>query len=330
MNIAKDVEFHLKEHLNGALFSIEKPKVSSRGKVRDMFETADTIYMINTDRISAFDHVLGTIPLKGAMLCEQSQFWFKFSEDIVANHLIDRPDPQIMVVKKAQPFLVEVIVRGYLAGSLMREHPLTRGQAYGLKLDPSLKNYARFDSPIITPTTKAELGQHDQPISAQEIIASNLVSRDHWHAIVEIARELFMKASVKARENGLLLVDTKYEFGLIDQKVHLIDEVHTCDSSRFFIEQDYLTNWPLEKAPIMLDKEYLRQHLLASGVDPNTTDLSGIKLDDDLRMEIAKRYFVLTEKITGRDFVPPRESSHTRVHQILADLMLTQGLKTND
>lgn len=321
MNVAKDIELRIKEHLSGALFSIEKPKIHWRGKVRDMIEVADAIYMVNTDRISAFDHVLGTIPLKGAMLCEQSQFWFDFSKGLVPNHVIDRPDPQIMVVKKATPFLVEVIVRGYLAGSLMREPSAQRGHAYGLKLDPAIKNYAAFEHPIITPTTKAAQGSHDQPISAQDVVARHLVSREHWAAIADIAIELFKAASKKARENGLLLVDTKYEFGLIDGKVHLIDEVHTSDSSRFFIEHDYNEKFAKGISPLMLDKEYLRQHLMSIGVDPHATNLSSLKLDDTLRMEVAKRYYVLTEKITGRAFVPPSQPAHERVHQKLATLI---------
>jgi phosphoribosylaminoimidazole-succinocarboxamide synthase len=321
MIVSKDIELRLKEHLHGALFSIETPRPSFRGKVRDMFHSADTIIMVNTDRISAFDHVLGTIPLKGAMLCEQSQFWFDFSKDIVDNHVIDRPDPQIMVVKKAEPILVEVIVRGYLAGSLMREPASRRGQAYGLVLDPTLKNYGQFEEPIITPTTKAQSGEHDLPISADAIIKKNLASKIQWQEISTIARKLFFAASIKAREQGLLLVDTKYEFGLIGGKIHLIDEVHTSDSSRFFIASDYEEKFKTKDAPIMLDKEYLRQNLLQRGFDPFSGDITTLTLDDELRMEVAKRYLVLTEKITGQSFKFPEDFAHRRVHQHLAKLI---------
>ncbi len=165
MTTEKEIEKAVKGHLNNALFSIENPKVSRRGKVRDIIERGDLLYMINTDRVSAFDQVLGTIPLKGALLCEQTEIWFNFSKDICQNHLVDRPDPQILVCKKALALPIEVIVRGFLAGSLMREKPEVRGHSYGIRLSPNLQNYEPFERPIITPTTKAEQGAHDEPIS---------------------------------------------------------------------------------------------------------------------------------------------------------------------
>jgi phosphoribosylaminoimidazole-succinocarboxamide synthase len=318
MATAARIEHAIKQHMSSTLFSVEKPTPHQRGKVRDMFFVGDHVYMVNTDRISAFDQVLGTIPLKGALLCEQAEYWFKLTKDICPNHLLDRPDPQIMVCKKAQPFMVEVIVRGFLAGSLMRENPLTRGAAYGVTLDPLLKNYQKLNTPIITPTTKAELGAHDQPISAQEIIARGLSSPSAWLAIVEYATTLFSACSKSALEHGLLLVDTKYEFGLIDGKVHLIDEVHTSDSSRFFITSDYDQKMAQGETPLMLDKEYLRQHLMSQGMVSSLTD---IRLDDQIRAEVAGRYFALTEKITNQPFNPPDLGAHERVHQQLARLI---------
>lgn len=321
MTTQHKIEQAIMGHLNSALFSIERPTPHMRGKVRDMFDDGQTIYMINTDRVSAFDQVLGTIPLKGALLCEQAEYWFNFSKHICPNHLLDRPDPQIMVCKKANTFPVEVIVRGFLAGSLMREDKFTRGSAYGLSLDPNLTSYAQFEEPIITPTTKAKSGEHDEPISAKDIVAHHLVDQTRWQEIESYALALFTECAQKARRNGLLLVDTKYEFGLIDGQVHLIDEVHTSDSSRFFIESDYREKVPKGQAPTMLDKEYLRQHLLAIGIDPKHSSLAGMQLGDELRIEVAKRYFSLTEKITGQTFLPPSMGAQLRVHAKVAELI---------
>ncbi len=311
------IDHFVQHHLHEGLLSCEHWRVTSRGKVRDLIADGDVIFMINTDRISAFDQVLGTVPLKGAMLAEQSTFWFNASRHIVPNHLIDRPDPQILVVKKAQPLLIEVVVRGYLAGSLLREDPRTRGRAYGLKLDSSLAAYQRLPEPIVTPSTKAPVGEHDESISPAEIIARGLATKQQWAAITEIATALFCDATKVAAQKGLLLVDTKYEFGLIDNALHLIDEVHTSDSSRFFLADDYEQKFAQNLAPTMLDKEFLRQHLLASG----TTAAANIKLSDTLRAEVARRYFTLTEAITGEDFTPPSLGAHTRVHDYLAGAM---------
>ncbi|HXW53130.1 MAG TPA: phosphoribosylaminoimidazolesuccinocarboxamide synthase [Myxococcota bacterium] len=320
MTTVQEIEKAVKGHWQSALFSIENSKVSRRGKVRDIIERGDVLYLINTDRVSAFDHVLGTIPLKGALLCEQAEFWFNFSRGICLNHLVDRPDPQILVCKKAQALPIEVIVRGYLAGSLMREKPEVRGHSYGLKLDPNLKNYQALETPIITPTTKAPQGAHDEPISRAEIIGRNLVQEHHWQEIEDIALALFNSCANQARKSGLLLVDTKYEFGLINDKIHLIDEVHTSDSSRFFMEADYQEKFPINATPTMLDKEYLRQRLIENGVNPNTSDALDITLDEELRIEVAKRYFMLTEKITGRTFNAPSLGAKTRVHEAILRL----------
>lgn len=321
MTKQKNIELAIKGHFNDALFSVEKPIPTRRGKVRDIFERGETMYLVNTDRVSAFDQVLGTIPLKGALLCEQTAYWFRFVENICPNHFIDRPDPQIMVCQKARPFHIEMIVRGYLAGSLMRENAKTRGHAYGLSLDPSQKNYAPFEEPIITPTTKAAVGQHDEPISPQQAIGNNLVTKAQWEQITSYSIQLFESCSAHARSHGLLLVDTKYEFGIINSKVHLIDEVHTSDSSRFFIESDYVEKFARNETPTMLDKEFLRQHLLARGVTPQDENLHELTLDDTIRSEVANRYYQLTEKITGVDFVPPSEGATPRVHQRLAQLI---------
>lgn len=316
MTPTQEIEQAIKHHLSTALFNVEHPKPDMRGKVRDIFFKGDLLYMVNTDRISAFDQILGSVPLKGALLCEQSEYWFKEIGAICPHHLVDRPDPQIMVCKKAQPFLVEVIVRGYLAGSLMRENPHSRGSAYGLRLDPDLKSYQQLPTPIITPTTKADYGKHDMPISAQEVVAKNLANFDQWQTIEQYALGLFTACSKKALLHGLLLVDTKYEFGLINGKIHLIDEVHTSDSSRFFMKDDYEEKFRQGNDPLMLDK-FLRQKLLKEGYSAERT----ISLNDEMRLEVAKRYFMLTEKITGQTFATPAQGAITRVHEALERLV---------
>ncbi len=316
-----EIERFVEEHQQGALFSVERGDVQLRGKVRDIIPRGETLIMVNTDRVSAFDRVFGTIPLKGALLAEQACFWFELLQDIVPHHVVDRPDPQIMVVKKAEPFLVEVVVRGYLAGSLMREHPHTRGHAYGLRLDPSLKNYQRLEEPIITPSTKAEHGLHDEPISPNAIVANGLVSKNYWHAIEEIAKAIFRCASEHALKSGLLLVDTKYEFGLIDGVIHLIDEVHTADSSRFFLMDDYSDKISFGQTPTMLDKEFLRQYLITQGENPSSLAANHLILSDTIRQEVAVRYFQLTECMMAKNFSPPQELAHNRVHQALARLI---------
>lgn len=310
----QDVRKLLLAHLERTLFAIEKPRPSFRGKVRDIFLAKGTLYMVNTDRISAFDRILGTIPQKGAMLCEQTDYWFSTTKDICPNHVIERIDPQIMVCKKAEPFKIELVVRGYLAGSLMREDPKTRGVRYGLSLDPSLKNYQRLTQPIITPTTKAPSGEHDEPISPAEIVSKNLASTQAWQAMCEYALALFELGSKKAYEQGLLLIDTKYEFGLIEGKIHVIDEMHTSDSSRFFLADDYAQKYANNQVPVMLDKEFLRQHLISKGLNHS----SDIILDDDIRLEVACRYFKLTEQITGHSFQLPPLGANTRVASVLA------------
>jgi phosphoribosylaminoimidazole-succinocarboxamide synthase len=311
----------LSSHLANALFSVDLPVPKRRGKVRDLYEFSEELWMVVTDRVSAFDQVLGTIPLKGALLAEQTCFWFEKTSSIIKNHLLHRPDPQILICQKSQPIMVEVVVRGFLAGSLMRENPLTRGSAYGLSLDPDLRPYQKFATPIITPTTKAEHGQHDMPISSEQIISANLLEQKHWHQVLEVALALFNEGNRICEENGFYLVDTKYEFGLLQDQLILIDEIHTADSSRFFAIDDYHQCMAQGHEPNMLDKEFLRKKLMEDGFDPNFSNLTNLTLDDDLRLEVGCRYFELTERLLGKNFSPPLECSNGRVPKKLMALI---------
>lgn len=321
MTAINERQIFIKGHLKNALFSLENQKNSYQGKVRELYEKKDTLVMVTTDRVSAFDQVLGSIPLKGALLCEQAHFWLNSTKDICDNHLLDRPDPQIFVIKKAQPIKIEMIIRGFLAGSLMRQTPQTRGQEYGLSLSPHLKNYQEFSAPIITPTTKADEGEHDMPVSLKQIVQMNLINQKGLDELCDKALALFSFGSKLAKERGLYLVDTKYEFGYLDGKIILIDEIHTTDSSRYFSIDDYQQKMNLNQAPQMLDKEFLRQYLLNEFGEKAKEKLENFSLSDEIRIELADKYFALTEMLLKQDFIPPQEGAKTRVPRILEALL---------
>ncbi len=279
-----------------------QPAPARHGKVREIYQRGDELLLVTTDRVSAYDVVLGTIPYKGALLTEQAVFWLELAKDVVPTHLVERPDPQVMRVKKATPFAFELVVRGYLAGSLLREPPETRGSAYGLRVDASVPAHGRFEAPLVTPTTKEQVGQHDQPCSPAALVARGVVTQAQLDEVVERSLALYRLGSERARERGLILVDTKYEFGLVDGRVTLIDEVHTADSSRYWIAASYDERMARAETPEMLDKERLRRWLreergyLGEGPPP--------ALSDDVRVDLAAHYWSLTERVMGRDFTP--------------------------
>jgi phosphoribosylaminoimidazole-succinocarboxamide synthase len=273
-----------------------------RGKVRDVFAVGgDELLLVATDRVSAFDVVLGTIPLKGQLLTEQSAFWLQKASSVARTHLVERVDAAVLRCRRAQAFPVELVVRGYLAGSLMREPAETRGSAYGLKVDPAIAPYAPFPTPIITPTTKEAVGVHDQPCSLEDLVGAGRIERRHVDRVVEIARALFALGAAHADAHGLILVDTKYELGLIDGEVCVIDEVHTADSSRFWVKATWAERVARGEAPEMLDKENLRRWLLARGFSGNGAPPP---LDDGIRVDLGASYWTLTERVLGQRFVP--------------------------
>lgn len=306
MDMVKEVN----KHLGGALQGVDAPRPDYRGKVRDVYHKGNELFIVATDRVSAFDVILGTIPLKGTLLTEQSTMWLERAADIIDTHLIERVDPQIMRCRRAETLPIEIIIRGYLAGSLMREDPATRGSSYGLKLPTDLKPHQKLEAPIVTPTTKAEQGEHDEPISLSEIVSSGLVTQANLDRAVEASVALFNAGSTFAEENGLILVDTKYEFGLIDGKVVLIDEIHTADSSRFWVKEDYPNAIKEERSPLMLDKERLRSWLISQGFQGEGTPPA---LPDDVRVDLAVHYWKLTEQVLGQPFTPPIEPPSDRV-----------------
>lgn len=264
-----------------------------RGKVRDIYElpARDALLFVTSDRISAFDRVLGTVPFKGELLTDLAARWFERTRDVCRNHVLDRPDPQALVVRRLQPVPVEVVVRGFITGSLWRDYEGGNRTAYGLNLPDGLQRDQAFDTPIITPTTKEEVGTHDQPISEAEILARGLVDRRTWAEVTERALALFAAGQQWARSRGLELVDTKYEFGLDAQGgVWVMDEIHTPDSSRY---------WRRTPDGLRaLDKEFLRQWLIEHGWKG---DGPAPQIPDETLVALAERYIELATLVEGQE-----------------------------
>lgn len=281
-----------------------------RGKVRDVYDLSDRLLLITTDRISAFDVVLGTIPCKGQVLNTIAAHWFEQTRDVVPNHVLAVPDPCAMVVKKLKPLPIEIVVRRYITGSLWRTYQEGAREIYGLRLPDGLKQDQRFPMPILTPTTKAEIGQHDQPVSSTDLIASGVVSQQQWTEVEHAAFALFQRGEDRARQQELILVDTKYEFGFEGDRLTLIDEVHTPDSSRYWelagYEKAFLAGQPQQ----MLDKENIRQWLLARGFSGTG---KAPKLTDEIRVKLARVYLKLQERLTGQPPILPTGDAHHRL-----------------
>jgi phosphoribosylaminoimidazole-succinocarboxamide synthase len=267
-----------------------------RGKVRDIYDLNDRLLIVTTDRLSAFDVVLGTIPCKGQVLNTIAAFWFNKTADLILNHMISVPDPCAMVVKKLLPLPVEVVVRRFITGSLWREYEQGHEEAYGIRFKKGLRKDERFSEPILTPTTKAEVGKHDAPVSPEQLVQSGSVSADIWQQIEIAARVLFAYGEDEAARRGLLLVDTKYEFGLDGEKLVLMDEVHTPDSSRYWESQNYHAHFSKGEPQEMLDKENIRQWLLERGFSGDGTPPP---LNDEIRVNLSRTYLGLQKRLTG-------------------------------
>ena len=274
-------------------------KVTS-GKVRDIVDLGDTLLISTSDRVSAFDRVLSTIPCKGEVLNKLALYWFSETGDIVENHIIEQVTPRSVAVRKCEVLPVEVVVRGYLTGSAWRDYSAGRPVS-GIELPAGMKMDQAFDTPLITPSTKAEQGLHDEPISADEIVAQGLVEEDLWRQVETAARALFRRGSEICAERGLILVDTKYEFGLLDGRLRLVDEIHTPDSSRYWFSDTYRACFEAGGAQRKLDKEYLRQWLIGQGF---MGDGEAPEIPDEVRLETAVRYVEAFERITATPFAP--------------------------
>ena len=292
----------IRAQLNLTLEKFEYSSIGKhyKGKVRDNFYDDDKIIMVTSDRVSAFDHVLGTIPFKGQILTEIANFWFEKTKHIAPNHIIDSPDPQVLIAKKAKTLPVEVIVRNYITGSLWREYSSGINGQYGFMLSKGLKKDQKFDEVILTPSTKAEYGLHDEPISRDEII-KDLVDENIYKKAEEYALQLFDEGKKWADQQGLILVDTKYEFGLVDEELIVIDEIHTPDSSRFWVKSEYEERFNKGESQKMLDKENIRQWLIDQGFSGEGTPP---KLSDEIRISLAEHYIELYKTLLGKEFIP--------------------------
>jgi phosphoribosylaminoimidazole-succinocarboxamide synthase len=272
-----------------------------KGKVRDAYDLGDKLVLVTTDRQSAFDRVLACVPFKGQVLNQVSAFWFEATRDIVANQILGVPDPNVTVAKKCRPFPVEFVVRGYLTGTTdtsawMLYSRGTRDVCGNILPEGMVKNQT-LPKPILTPTTKSD--EHDRPLSAQEIVKEGLIEEAIWNKLEAIVFGLFQRGAEIAARNGLILVDTKYEFGLDENgEVILIDEVHTPDSSRYWLALSYEERIAKGLEPENIDKEFLRLWF-KDHCDPyHDKDLP--KAPDDLVVELSSRYILLYEMITGK------------------------------
>ena len=271
--------------------------------------------MVASDRISAFDHILPKgIPFKGQVLNQVATMFLDATSDIVPNWLIATPDPNVAVGHACDPIRVEMVIRGYLAGHSAREYKKGKKVLCGVDLPEGMKENDKFPEPIITPATKAEEG-HDEDISREEILSQGIVEEEIYIQLEKITRKLFERGTQMAAERGLILVDTKYEFGLLDGKVVLIDEIHTPDSSRYFYADGYEERQAKGLAQRQLSKEFVRQWLIENGFQ----GLEGQEMPnmpDSFVQTISERYIELYEKITGKEFV---ESDTTNIQKRIED-----------
>ncbi len=274
-----------------------------KGKVRDNYIKGDTRIIIATDRLSAFDRVITTIPFKGQMLNQVSSFWFEKTKNLVKNHIIEIPDPNVAVVHQCEMIPVEMIVRAYITGTAWRSY--TKGEmTSGIVLPSGLKKNQKLDDVILTPSTKAESG-HDIYISRDIILEDKIVDKDIYLQMEEASVKLFKFGQDYCNKNGLILVDTKYEFGLKDGELLLIDEIHTQDSSRFWMLESYEKRFENDEEPEILDKEVFRGWLMETypNIFPNIKPDQDIPpISSEIKIELAKRYMKSYQKITGLEF----------------------------
>ena len=298
----------LRRALPNALDGVDLPFLGpkTQGKVRDIYHQGDQLVLVTTDRLSAFDRILGLVPYKGHVLNQLADFWFEQTHEIVPNHLLDLPDPNVAVVRACTPLPVEVVVRGYISGvtqtALWYRYSQGERNIYGIDFPDGLHKNDPLPTPVITPTTKARDGGHDERITSAEIVESGLVDAKLWEQVCEAAIAIFQRGQAIAQRGGLILVDTKYEFGVDEEgKLTLIDEVHTPDSSRFWIADSYASRHSDGEEPENFDKEFIRLYYVAQGY---RGDGEPFPLPDELALQAAERYITTYEMLTGRAFVP--------------------------
>ncbi|MBK8139060.1 MAG: phosphoribosylaminoimidazolesuccinocarboxamide synthase [Chloroflexi bacterium] len=287
----------------------------TRGKVRDTYTRGGLRGLVTTDRISAFDRVLGLIPYKGQVLNQLSLWWFEQTRDVVNNHVVAAPDPNVTIAREAQTLPVEVVVRGYLTGvtstSMWTMYQAGERAPYGVPLPDGMHKNDVLPQPVITPTTKAAEGGHDQPLTRAEIV-NGILPEALWSEVEAAALAIFARGQEVARRGGLILVDTKYEFGLIDGRLTLIDEIHTPDSSRYWIADTVTPG----VEPENLDKEFLRKWFAAQGYRGDGTPPT---MPPDFIAQVASRYIDAYERLTGRPFTPAETPAAARIEKALGD-----------
>jgi phosphoribosylaminoimidazole-succinocarboxamide synthase len=316
----KEALTHCITTTHSGLHNIEPPY---RGKVRDVYTlNEDTLGIVVTDRISAFDHIMKqAIPFKGQILNRLAEFSFGKVSDIVESHIIDVPHPNITIAKKCEPIPIEVVIRGYLTGHAWRVYRSGAREICGVRMPDGMIEHQKFPEPILTPATKAVEG-HDEDISEKEILSQQIVQEELWNEIRSTAFKLFERGTEVAAKQGLILVDTKYEFGLYNGKLTLIDEVHTSDSSRYFYADGYEERQAKREPQRQLSKEFLREWLMEHdfrGLDGQTLP----DLPDQFRWSIYQRYSELYETLTGLDFDPVIiEDFNGQMDQIFKDFLV--------
>ena len=303
-------------------FNFKGQKSVYHGKVRDVYDiNDDLLVMVATDRISAFDVILPKgIPFEGQVLNQIAASFLDATADIVPNWKLATPDPMVTVGLKCEGFKVEMIIRGYLTGSAWRDYAAGAREICGVKLPDGMKENERFPEPIITPTTKADAG-HDENISKEEIIAQGIVSAEDYEIVEKYTRALFARGSEIAAQKGLILVDTKYEFGKRDGKVILMDEIHTPDSSRYFYAADYQKRFEAGEPQLQLSKEFVRQWL----IDHNFMGKEGQQvpeMTDEYCTSVSDRYIELYENIVGEKFQKADdEDIHARIEKNVTEYL---------
>jgi phosphoribosylaminoimidazole-succinocarboxamide synthase len=282
-----------------------------RGKVRDNYDLPDgRRIIIASDRISAFDRNLAAIPLKGQVLTQTAKFWFEATADICPNHVIEYPDPNVLVGRRLTILPVEIVVRDYLAGttgtSILSLYKAGQREMYGIRLAEGMRDNESLPQTIITPTSKAFHGGHDEPLTPAEIVEQGLLSQEQWRTVSDYALALFAKGREMARERGLILVDTKYEFGIDESgKIMIADEIHTPDSSRYWFLESYQQRFEAGERPESFDKDFIRTWVVAR-CDPYEDEIP--EIPQDVVLETSRVYIDAFERITGQTFaLPPKD-----------------------
>ena len=300
----------LAAHLDNILSDVSIPELPNhyRGKVRDNYDLPDgRRIIIATDRLSAYDRVIAAIPFKGQVLTQIARFWFEGTGEICPNHVIEYPDPNVLVCRRLAMMPVEIVVRDYLTGttatSIWPMYQAGRREIYGIRFPDGLRENQKLPATIITPTTKAFDGGHDEPLTQEEITGRGLLTREQWRTTEELALRLFARGRAVAEKRGLILVDTKYEFGFdAAGRIVLADEIHTPDSSRYWIGASYEHRFAAGQPPESLDKDFVRRWV-SERCDPYREPIP--KIPRDVVLQAARLYTGVFETITGQSFVVP-------------------------